>query len=67
VALPANAVRIVDRAPDGAERGWLAVEVDRVSSGLVVTVSRAAFPIASANARVVQVRALVIDADTSRG
>jgi hypothetical protein len=67
VALPANAVRIVDRAPDGAERGWLAVEVDRVSSGLVVTVSRAAFPMASANARVVQVRALVIDADTSRG
>jgi hypothetical protein len=41
--------------------------VERVSGGLVVTVSRAAFPIASANARVVEVRALVIDADTSRG
>ena len=67
VVLPANAVRVVDRAPDGAERGWLAAEVERASSGLVVTVSRAAFPIASANARVVQVRALVIDADTSRG
>jgi hypothetical protein len=67
VVLPGNAVRVVDRAPDGAERGWLAAEVERVSSGLVVTVSRAAFPIASANARVVQVRALVIDADTSRG
>jgi hypothetical protein len=67
VVLPANAVRIVDRGADGAERGWLAAEVERVSGGLVVTVSRAAFPIASANARVVQVRALVIDADTSRG
>lgn len=67
VALPANAVRIVDRAPDGAERGWLAAQVDRVASGLVVTVPRSALPIASANARVVQVRALVVDADTTRG
>jgi hypothetical protein len=60
VELPANAVRVVDRTPDGAERGWLAAEVERVASGLVVTVARAALPVASANARVVQVRALVV-------
>ena len=65
--LAAPAVRVVDLAPDGQERGWLGVELQPVRSGLAVSVSRSALRIASPNARVVSVRAILADADTSRG
>ncbi|WP_284348994.1 hypothetical protein [Roseisolibacter agri] len=65
--LAAPAVRVVDLAPDGQERGWLGVELQRVQSGLAVSVSRSALRIASPNARVVAVRAILADADTTHG
>jgi hypothetical protein len=63
----APALRIVDLAPDGQERGWIGADVRQGQGGLVVSVSRSALRIASPNARVVAVRAVLADADTSRG
>lgn len=65
--LAAPTLRVVDLAPDGRERGWLGVELQPVHGGLAVSVSRSVLRIASPNARVVAVRAILADADTSRG
>jgi hypothetical protein len=63
----APTLRIVDLTPDGQERGWLGADVRQAQGGLVVAVSRSALRIASPNARIVAVRAILADADTSRG
>ena len=65
--LAAPAVRVVDVGADGQERGWLGVELQRVQGGLAVSVSRSVLRIASPNARVVAVRAILADADTTHG
>src|SRR5688500_16242547 len=65
--LAAPTLRVADLGPDGQEHGWLGVEVQPVRSGLAVSVSRSVLRIASPNARVVAVRAILADADTSRG
>jgi hypothetical protein len=63
----APTLRIVDVAPDGRERGWIGADVRQAQGGLIVAVSRSALRIASPNARIVAVRAILADADTSRG
>ena len=66
-AAAAPALRVVDLSPDGQERGWLGVDLQPVQSGLAVSISRSALRIASPNARVVAVRAILADADTTHG
>jgi len=63
----APALRVVDVGVDGQERGWLGVDLQPVQSGLAVSVSRSVLRIASPNARVVAVRAILADADTTHG
>ena len=63
----ASTVRVVDLASDGQERGWLLADVLQGTDGYAVTVSRSALRVASPNARVLAVRAVLVDADTTHG